>query len=347
VKKSRIIIILIIIVIICLGIYRIVDSYEPDTVAEKKPVNVKTQTVETGSIYATSLISGRIDPVESANVIPLIAGEVKSVYVSLGDYVKKGSTLFELDNSQFITSYNQAKIAYDSAKEDYERMSLLYKEGAISQQQYQGAQTQYNITKQNLSAASDALSNCTVTSPINGYVTSVNVSVGGLASQAMPAVTIADVSSLEINTSISENLIGKVKKDDSVDIFIKTLSNEPYSGKIIAISPAPATGTLTYPVTISVEDKDENIKAGMFAEVQIVTDKREDVICIPSDAVFVKSGESKVVVLNDNIPTLKTVSTGLDNGTMVEITSGITIGETIVVSGQQYVVEGEPVNIIE
>ena len=163
----------------------------------------------------------------------------------------------------------------------------------------------------------------------------------------MPAVTIADVSSLEINTSISENLIGKVKKDDSVDIFIKTLSNEPYSGKIIAISPAPATGTLTYPVTISVEDKDENIKAGMFAEVQIVTDKREDVICIPSDAVFVKSGESKVVVLNDNIPTLKTVSTGLDNGTMVEITSGITIGETIVVSGQQYVVEGEPVNIIE
>ena len=54
-----------------------------------------------------------------------------------------------------------------------------------------------------------------------------------------------------------------------------------------------------------------------------------------------------MVVLNDNIPTLKTVSTGLDNGTMVEITSGITIGETIVVSGQQYVVEGEPVNIIE
>ncbi|NLY71131.1 MAG: efflux RND transporter periplasmic adaptor subunit, partial [Clostridiales bacterium] len=319
---------------------------EPESVEEKKAVNVKVQTVETGSIYTTSLISGRIDPIESADVIPLVAGEVTSVNVNLGDYVKKGSVLFVLDKTQFMTNYNQAKIAYDSAKEDYERMSLLYKEGAVSQQQYQGAQTQYNIAKQNLNAASDALNNCTVTSPISGYVTSVNISVGGLASQAMPAVTIADISSLEINTSISENLIGKVKNGDPVNIYIKSLSDQPYSGKFKAIAPAPATGTLTYPVTISIDDKDENIKAGMFAEIEIVTDKRENVICIPSDAVVIKSGEPKVVVLNDNIPTMKTVTTGLDNGTMVEITSGLTVGETIVVSGQHYVVEGEPVNII-
>jgi RND family efflux transporter MFP subunit len=162
----------------------------------------------------------------------------------------------------------------------------------------------------------------------------------------MPAVTVADVSALEINTTISEYLISKVHVGDPVDIYIKSLSNEPFPGGITALSPAPATGTLTYPVTISVTDGSGVIKAGMFAEVQIISDKKELVLCIPSDAVFIKSGEAKVVVLNGTIPSLVTVTTGLDNGTLVEITNGLEAGDTIVTSGQHYVIEGEAVNII-
>ena len=86
----------------------------------------------------------------------------------------------------------------------------------------------------------------------------------------------------------------------------------------------------------------------MFAEVHIVSDSRENVVCIPSDAVFIKGERSIVAVLDDqNIPTLKTVETGLDNGEFVEIISGLEAGETLVITGQQYVVEGTPVNIVE
>ena len=123
-KKSKIIIIIVVVLIVLLGIYRVIDSIEPESVEEKKAVNVKVQTVETGSIYTTSLISGRIDPIESADVIPLVAGEVTSVNVNLGDDVKEGSVLFVLGKAQFMPNCNQAKIAYDSAKEDYQRMTL-------------------------------------------------------------------------------------------------------------------------------------------------------------------------------------------------------------------------------
>jgi RND family efflux transporter MFP subunit len=346
ISKKKLILILIIIIAVALGIYRVIDSLQPPAVAEKIPVNVTVAPVEINSIYATSPISGRIDPIETASIVPMIAGEVTSVFVSLGDYVTKDTVLFELDKTQSSTSYNQAKLAYDSAKNDYDRMSLLYNEGAVSLQQYQGAQTQFNLSKQNLTAASNALSYSTVKSPIDGFITSVNISVGGLASQAMPAVTVANVSELEINTSISEYLISRVKTGSTVDIYVKTLSQKPFSGTITAISPAPATGTLTYPITISVMDPEGVLKAGMFAEIQIVSDSKEDVLCIPSDAVFIKSGETKVAVINGDIPTLVTVTTGLDNGTLVEITSGLEVGDLIVVSGQQYVIEGESVNII-
>lgn len=344
-NKKKLILVVIIIAVVALGIYRVIDSFQPAAVAENDPVNVSVATVEIGSIYATSPLTGRIDPIESASVVPMAAGEVTAVSVSLGDYVTKGTVLFQLDKTQMSTAYNQSKLAYDSAKNDYDRMSLLYKEGAVSLQQYQGAQTQFNVAKQNLTAAGEALSYCTITSPIDGYITSVNVAAGGLASQASPAITVANVSALEINTTISEYLINKVHQGDQVDIYIKTLSDKPISGKITALSPAPATGTLTYPITISVDNPDGVIKAGMFAEVQIISDRKDDILCIPSDAVFMKSGESKVAVLKDNIPTLVTVTAGLDNGTLVEITSGLKVGDTIVISGQQYVVEGEAVNI--
>lgn len=350
-KKSKITKIIIIsiavLILVALGAYRVSESLKPPEVSEKTPVNVVSAVVERGTIYATSPLTGRIDPTESAAVVPMTAGEVTHVAVSLGDYVKKGAVLFTLDSTQTQITYNSAKLAHDSAKEEYERMSLLYKEGIVSLQQFQGVETQYNVAKQNINAAADALGYATVKSPISGYVTSVTISEGGLASQASPAITVADVSRLEINTNLSEYLINRVKVGDKVDIFIKTLSNDPYKGSISAISPAPAMGTLTYPITISVDDKSYDIKAGMFAEVQIVTDMKNDVICIPSDAVFIKSGEPRVVILKENIPSVVTVETGLDNGTLVEVVSGLNEGDVIAVSGQQYVVDGEPVNITE
>ena len=345
-NKKRWILIILVIAIVALGVYRIVESSRPVPVAEMKPVNVTVQTVEYGSVQATSPLTGRIDPVESASVVPLTAGEVTSLSVSLGDEVKKGDVLFELDKTQMATSYQQAKLAYNSAKTEYDRVSVLYKEGAVSQQQYQGAKTQLDVAKQSMTAASEALSYCTVTSPINGFVTSVNVSVGSLASQAMPAVTVADTSALEINTTISEYLISKLHVGDPVNIAIKSIASEPFAGVLTALSPAPAVGTLTYPATITVTSTDSAIKAGMFAEVQIVSEKKEHVLCIPSEAVFIRSGESKVVVVQGTVPELVTVTTGLDNGTLVEIIDGLKEGDQIVTVGQQYVIEGEAVNIV-
>ncbi|GAB1476627.1 efflux RND transporter periplasmic adaptor subunit [Bacillota bacterium] len=346
-SKKTVLILVAIAIVAALGIYRIAESLKPPERAETIPINIVSAVVEKGTIYATSPLTGRIDPTESAAVIPLAAGEVTGVAVSLGDYVEKGDLLFTIDKTQMQVAYNSAKLAHDSAKKEYDRITFLYNEGAVSLQQLQGVETQYNVAKQNLNAAADALSYTTVTSPISGYITSVSISEGVLVSQAAPAVTVADVSELKINASLSEYLINKVKAGDKVDIFIKTLSKEPYPGTISAISPAPALGTLTYPVTITVDDSSGDIKAGMFAEVQIVSDMKKDVICIPSDAVFIKSGESRVVVLNGNIPSVVTVETGLDNGSLVEIVKGLKSGDVIAVTGQQYVVDGEAVNITE
>ena len=347
-KIGLIIIVLAVLFILVLLAIRISSNFKTPEIAEEAPVNVKIAEAQLLSIYATTPVSGRIQPIDEVVIMPLASGEVTRVYVKMGDKVNKGTLLFEIDKAQMATTLNQAREGYNAAETAYNRMSALYSEGAVSLQVYEQAQTQYATARESYNAASNAYNNCTVKSPISGYLTSLSVTAGSLAAPGSPAATVADISELKINTSVSEYLAPKLKPGDYVEIRIATLGDQIYDGVITAVSPAPAAGGLTYPVSISVNDESGDVMAGMFAEISIVSDEKDKVLCIPSDAVIVKSGRPIVVVIeNGDIPKYKEVTTGIDNGEYVEITSGINSGETIVTAGQQYVKEGVAVNIVE
>ncbi len=330
-KVNKVITIAAAALVIGLVIFRIISSMSGTVTEEESPVNVKTALAEKMSISTTSPITGRVEPIEEVSIIPLVSGKVTAVNAEIGDRVSKGTTLFQIDGTQLMTSFNQAKEGLNVAKSTYDRTSVLYKEGAVSYQDFEQAQAAYANAQQTFAAASDAYSNCTVTSPINGYITAKNIAVGSIASSAAPAMTVADVSKLQINTNVSEYIVSELNVGDTVNVYI---------------SPAPATGSLTYPVKISLSDDTGKIKAGMFAEIKIVSAEKKDTLCVPSDSVIMKNGTAVVVTLNkENVPKYNEVTTGIDNGEYVEILSGLKEGDRIVISGQQYVTEGTPVNV--
>lgn len=345
-NRRKIILILIGIILIAIIALRFIQTFSPAPEEAPQLANVTTDQVRYGSLEAQSPLTGRVEPKEEVTILPSAGGEVTAVYVSLGDRVNKGDLLFTIEGVQIAASYNQAKAALDLAKRTFDNMKVLYGEGAVSQNDYEQARVQYESAVASFTTASDAYSNTRVTAPISGYVTSINVSPGSTAAPGSPAATLADVSSLRIKTTISEFLAGRIQQGDPVEIIISTLGSEPIKGTVDALSPAPAQGTLTYPVEFSIQDPEGIVKAGMFAEIRIVSDERTDVLMVPSKAVIIKNGEASVVVLKDKIPSFQSVKTGLDNGEWTEIISGLKEGETIVVEGQQFVTEGQEVNII-
>ena len=345
-KRKKILIIMGIILILLVG-FRIYDTFFKVSIQEATVINVKTATVQYDSISATAPVTGRIEPVEEVSIVPMASGEVTALRVKIGDQVTKGTVLFEIDKTQISASYNQASASWAMAKKTYDNMALLYKEGAVSMNDLDQAKVQYEAALSAYTTAGEAYSNTSVKSPINGYVTSLTVSVGSMASPGMPAASVADVSSLVINTTISEYLVGQLKTGDPVEIIISTLEGKIYKGTVTAVSPAPAKGTLTYPVEFSVDDKTGTVKAGMFAEIRIISDQREKALLVPSDAVIVKEGKSTVVVIKNKLPIYKEIETGLDNGTNVEVTKGLKQGEIVVIEGQQYITEGVEINIIQ
>lgn len=348
--KEHKIITAILVIIIALIAYRLaafaIAQMSP-AAEEETTVNVKVISAEYSSISQTTPLSGRISPADEVAIVPLAAGQVTAVNVKVGDHINAGTVLFEIDKSQVSSSYNQAKAAYDLAATTYSNMEALYAEGAISKSDYDSAKVQYISAKETFNTAAEAYSNYSVTSPIDGYVTSLSVSVGSIAGQSM-AASVANTDALEINTTVSEYLAGMIKVGDQVNVYVSSLGNEPYKGTITAFSPAPALGTLTYPVTISLDNESGDLISGMFAEIEIVADQAEETICIPSDAVILKGGNTVVAILDkENIPSYKKVTTGIDNGDFVQILSGINEGDIVVVSGQDFVTEGEAVNITE
>ena len=348
-KKGKIFTIIAILLVLGLVIFRIVDSKTADPEEKDTVVSVRATEAKMMSIKTTSPITGRVEPVEEVNIVPLANGEVTRVYVEVGDRVKEGQVLFTVDQTQASVTLNQAKTALNLAKSTYDRMSALYREGACSYQDYQQAESSYANAQQTYTSASDVYGNCSVTSPINGYVTAKNVTEGGLATSAGgAAMVVADVSQLVVNTTVSEYIVNDLKEGDVVSIYIKTLGDKPFKGVIDTISPAPATGSLTYPIKIRISGEESQIKAGMFAEVRIQADEKDDVIAVPSDSVLIKSGKPVVVVLNKkNVASYVNVTTGLDNGKYVEIKKGLKEGDRVVYVGQQYVKEGSEVRIKE
>lgn len=348
-SKRKKIILLLIIIFVLFGAFRIISNRLEDTTAPTSDVvNIKVTSAAITTLENTSPLSGRLEPIEEVSLIPKAMGEVTRVNVELGQKVAKGTVLFELDKTQMATSFNQAKASYQDAQTNLSRMETLYQEGAVSLQQLEQAKTAYTMAKESYTAASDGLSNYVVSSPIDGYVTSVNVDVGTVASQAIAAVTIANIDKLEINTSVSEAMINKIAVGDKVEVLVSSVSDTPLSGTISALSPAPAMGTLTYPLKVTLDNEGLSIKPGMFAEVIVTSDKIDGVVAVPSAAVLIKSGKTVVAVIDDDSKLVfRDVVIGIDNGELIEIKSGVNTGETIVIEGQHYLEEDSEFNIIE
>ncbi|MBO4724905.1 MAG: efflux RND transporter periplasmic adaptor subunit [Firmicutes bacterium] len=349
-KKSKIVIIVIVALLAVLCIYRIgsfvAGKVSPDK-EDEKLTSVRVATVEYMDIGKATPMSGRITAAKEAAIIPMASGQVTKVNVKVGDYVKAGTVLFEIDKGAVAGTVSQAKAAYDLARNTYNNMEKLYAEGAISKQDYDSARVSYISARENYNMAAEQYSNFSPTSPIDGYVTSLNVSVGNMAAAGNMAASVANTDELEISTTASEYIAGLLSVGDSVEVYVDG-KDKTYTGVVDTLSPAPAYGTFTYPVTIKLDNTSGELMSGQFAEIRVNAEESKNALCVPSDAVVMKNGVTVLITVNDEgIATFAPVESGIDNGEIVEIKSGVKEGDRIIISGQSFVEDGEKVKVVE
>lgn len=345
------------------------EAKDVETKTNISKTSVEVITTGVSDMTNSVLLSGKIKSAREVYVSPNITGKVLSVNVREGDTVSKGDVLFTVDKQDLERQYTDLKKNLEDTKmlnektleierQNLEDLKALYTVGGISKNDLEKAELGFMSTEIQINSTiqstetqiqnlADTLSNTSVTSPINGVVTAMNVIEGTIPQPtgAEPLLSISETNAPEINVDISETLLPYIKAGSKVKITVPAVSTESFETTVRSVSTTTNEQTGLYSIKIDLP-ADAKYSIGMFVNTEFTTEEQKAVINIPQSAVLTDD-ESKYVYVVENEKARKVnVTTGLTNGSNTEITSGLVGAEILVVKGQEYLSNDMYVDIV-
>lgn len=306
-KKHTIIIIIAAVLIITLLFIKMAAS--------KNKVSYKSVPIKKRTIVESVEASGIVNPVQTVDIGTQVSGTIKEIYVDYNSQVKKGQLLAQIDPSLFQAqvdkarsdlnaakaNYEKSKTMLEYEKKNYERYARLYTKNYVSRNDVDLAEANYksnlaevNAMKAQINQASATLENnltnlryTKIISPVDGVVVSRSVDVGQTVAASFQTPTLflvaQDLTQMQIEVSVSEADIGKVKVGQEVSYTLDGYNDETFYGKVsqVRISPTTVSNVVTYTVIVDVTNEDNKLIPGMTANVSIITNKSEDTLAVP------------------------------------------------------------------
>lgn len=335
-----------------------------------------TKEITRGTITEYVEASGTIKPINTIAVGTQVSGTVARIYVDYNSQVKKGQLLAELDPSLFQSNVDQstaklnnAQAAYSKAvanleykKNNYKRYEHLFEKNYVSRDDVELARSNYLTAQADVAAAraemnasQAALNNnltnlgySKITSPVDGTVISRAVDVGQTVAASFNTPTLfevaEDLTKMQIETSVSEADIGKIKVGQEAEYTLDGYPNKTFHGNVTQVRLASTTtnNVVTYTVIVSVDNSDGFAIPGMSANVSVITGQAKDVLIVDNKALKFSPADNKqkyenqgVWVLRGNEPERIDVELGLSDDTKTQIiTDKVKEKDKVIVSAQ-------------
>ncbi|MFQ6007364.1 MAG: efflux RND transporter periplasmic adaptor subunit [Candidatus Zixiibacteriota bacterium] len=310
---------------------------------KQSAVAVKVTVVEPSDAQVTNTYTGTLEGEKQAVIYAKIAEAVEAVHVREGEHVKAGQVLISLDKSGSSSHYQEALSLYRNAEKNYKKMTYLYEAGAVSESQFDAAKTEYEVTKASFEAAARLVD---IQSPIEGIVTSVNVSKGDYLNPGQQLATVATTDKLRVKFGVNVTDVEYIKQGEKVTVSSESVS-QPAEGTVLSVARSADPNTRTFQVEAVIDNHDGLFKPGMFVRVNVTLSQLTDVIVVPRQAVLQLGGGEAVFVVSNGAARQRRVTTSTDLDGRVVIASGLGEGDTLVTLGQDYLQDGAAVNITE
>ena len=326
------------------------------TIMALRSSNDNLTTIETAQVVrrdigSTVLATGIIKPMVGAEVKvgSRISGVVKRLRANIGDYVKAGQVIAELEDSELQAKVNQNLAAVEKARADLEyaqtafgRDQSLLEKALVSQQQVDQSETSLKVAEAllkqaeaNLDYARVQLSYATIHSPISGVIASVSTQEGEAVSASLAApmfVSIIDLTRLEVQVFVDETDIGKIQIGQEARFTVDTYADTDFKGAVTAIYPKAVIqdNVVNYIVTVGINDSQGKIlRPEMTTNMTIYLETRKNVLSVPTSAITRERGERYVTVVDGERRSQRKVKTGWKDGPWIEIAGGVKEGETV------------------
>lgn len=308
------------------------------------PVIVETAT--TGVLSENVVATGTLEPSESLTLVSETQGKIVKIYKRKGDGVAHGQPIVKVDDEVISANVLTAEANYTQFQKDVERLNRLVNENAATKRDLEQAIIGMKKAKADLITAKKALSNTCIKSPINGFINNSNLSVGQYLAGGTPVCEIVNNSVIKLNVKVSEAEVYKIKQGQTVGVRLTVFPDKRFSGRITAIA-EKADGSMKFNVEITLANSGSiRLRSGLYAEAEFPI-KNENRLIIPK-ASIVGSMESPVVYVAQNGKAVKrTLIIGHSNDKQVEVLSGLSAREQVIVSGQLNLKDGDDINIVK
>lgn len=331
-----------------------------DVLAQRAERNVLlhvlvTNPVPAGQSGATAkvVLPGTLLGINEAQIYSRVNGYVKQWFKDIGETVKKGETLAILDIPEINKQVEEATANFELAKTVFQRWKRLRDQDAVSQQELDEKTGIYKQTEAVLKRLRDQQNFGTVVAPFDGTVTRRNVNMGDLVNagntgMAQAMFSMAHIDKLHVYVYMPQDRASQVRVGQEIDIFQTNAPDKPIKARIARTAGAIDTNTRTLQVDIEVPNPHRTLLPGSYIEAALKVDMGNALI-IPTNALIFGAGGPFVATVVDGKVEKKQIKLGIDYGTTVEVRSGITTDDKVIlnppdsiVPGQQVVIETPP-----
>ena len=311
------------------------DVAGPAASSPAVPVVVASVSVQT--LWDEEEVVGNVEAAQRAVLSAKVTGVIDAVKVAPGARVQRGTALATIDAREIKARLDSALAAQDQAQKDFARIERLLQSGSSTRQEFDAATTRLRTADASLVEARTMLQYTGITAPFDGVVTRKLVEVGDLATPGKPLLEMENSSLLRFECEIPEALLDRVNMGSDLPVRVDAAGAE-LNGKISEIAPSASAGSRTFLVKLDLPAA-EKLRAGQFGRVRVPV--RERAALLVAESAVVRRGQiESVFVVEEGKARLRLVKSGRQMNGKIEILSGLSGGESVVVRDAHLLTDG-------
>ncbi len=309
------------------------DEKKPGAPGGNRPPAKVDAFVVTPKVLSQDIeMPGSIIPAEETELHTEVSGRVTGIYFIEGSNVAQGAVLVKLYDGDLQAQLNKLKVQLKVAEETLQRYEALLKINGVSQQEYELYKLSVNNIQADMSIVQTSISKTSLRAPFSGRLGLRNISNGAYITPATTISTLRKLSQLKIEFTVPEKYGSGMKVGNKVAFNIDN-NEQTYMAKVMATENNISEESRSLKVRAMVEKPDAKLIAGSFVKVKIELGQNDAALMIPSQAVIPQARNKQVIVYRGGTASMETVTTGIRDSAMVEITSGLKTGDTVLITG--------------
>jgi membrane fusion protein (multidrug efflux system) len=284
-----------------------------------EPVNLENEVATVGTIIAN----------EEVEVKSELTRKIRGIYFKEGSFVHTGKILFKLDDSDILARLRRLDLDEELNLKQQEREKQLLDKGLLTPDEYDVREINIEKIRADIEVLEVEFSKTEIRAPFSGRTGFRIVSIGSLVNNSVVLTTIQDISRVKVDFSIPEKYINLFSPGQEIAFAVDGY-DEDFSGRVISYDPQINENTRTIVLRATANNKGNKLLPGSFVKVKLRLDNVYNAVMVPSESIVPKLKGQSVFVYQDGVAVMKDVDLGIRTDKSVQVTSNLSVGDTII-----------------